>query len=100
MNDLKSISDAIKLSGDRLRQEQEEFNRTCGEPVVFLPYDDAPSGHGVGWFLIGDKYIAHRRMSNGYDRIPFAVMSVGLIKTLHDHLLVDGEYPVYPKATS
>lgn len=81
-NRLSDFSQAVLRAADKKEVERIQLNMARGEPKLFIPYEDSPEGHGIGYWIDGDEILAIRRMSNGYELHPMQRYSVEFLKKL------------------
>ncbi len=78
------------LEAQRLSKEEQrkEFNKKLEEvgPVLFIPYEDSPEGHGLGWFRANGGFVAFRKYSNGYEMIRSGTLEDELIRKLYEQI--------------
>jgi hypothetical protein len=84
---MQKISSAI--SEIACKQEAKQIahsNELDAKGVVAWIPDGESNGHGIGWFLYGDKFVAYRKYSNGWAMNHIAVMDAELVRVLHKAL--------------
>jgi len=85
------LADLSRALEDRA-QSREELRKKFSEelervgPVVFVPFEDSPDGHGIGWFRGDVGFVAYLKNSNGYDMLHVGRLEDELLRKLIPHM--------------
>ena len=81
---LSEFSASLRRQAEAREAERKAAEEALGEPDLFVPFEDGPEGHGIGYWVMENKMdiLAFRRYSNGYEIYPCQRYSVEFLRTL------------------